>query len=124
MGYASTNIRTEWSRCGTHCTVRVAGAPALHEFFSFVSWLSIETEGWSVRRLLLDLRGVRSLHDPQEQSLAGNAVGLALRHVDRIASLVPCQVRTGDVGCEAPSRAPALGVFTDEPGALHWLLAD
>jgi len=114
VGYASQNIRTEWSKHDTHCAVRVSGAPALHEFFSFLSWLSIQTEGWSVRRLLLDLRGVQSLHDPQDQLLAGNAVGLALRHIDKIASIVPGHVNAPDHECDS--------MFTDERGALDWLL--
>ena len=116
MGFASQNIRTEWTQHDTHSAVQVSGAPALHEFFSFLSWLSIQTEGWSVRRLLLDLRGVQSMHDPQDQLLAGNAVGLALRHVDKVASIVPGHVNTLDGECDS--------VFTDERGALDWLLSN
>jgi len=121
MPFASPNIRTEWSRHGTHCAVRVSGKPALHEFFSFLSWLSIETEGWSVDRLLLDLREVRSLRDPQDQSLAGNALGIALRHVDRIASVVPRHV-ADDGRCEPPVDGVAHSVFRSERKALDWLL--
>ncbi len=116
MGFASQNIRSEWSQHDTHCAVQVSGAPALHEFFSFLSWLSVQTEGWSVRRLLLDLRGVQSMHDPQDQLLAGNAVGLALRHVDKVAAIVPGHVDPGQDDCDS--------MFTDERGALDWLLED
>lgn len=122
MPFASPNIRTEWSRHGTHCAVRVSGGPALNEFFSFLSWLSIETEGWSVDRLLLDLREVRSLRDPQDQSLAGNALGIALRHVDRIASVVPRHVATGEGRCEPLADGVARSVFRSERKALDWLL--
>lgn len=114
MGFASQNIRTEWSRHDTHCEVQVSGTPALHEFFSFLSWLSIQTEGWSVRRLLLDLRGVRSMHDREDQRIAGDAVGLALRHVEKVAAIVPAHVDADQGGCDS--------VFTDERGALDWLL--
>ena len=116
MGFASQNIRTKWSQHDTHCAVQVSGAPALHEFFSFLSWLSIQTEGWSVRRLLLDLRGVQSMHDREDQRLAGDALGLALRHVDKVASIVPGHVDTDQDGCDS--------VFTDERGALDWLLGN
>jgi len=116
MGFASQNIRTEWSQHETHSAVQVSGAPALHEFFSFLSWLSIQTESWSVQRLLLDLRGVQSMHDPQDRFLAGNALGLALRHVDKVAAIVPGHADTDHGGCDS--------VFTDERRALDWLLAN
>jgi len=124
-GYASRNIRAEWSRQGSHWAVRVDGAPALNEFFSFVSWLAVETEGWSVRRLLLDLRGVPSLRDPQELCVADSAVGMALRHVGRIAAVVPGQAAAdaGACGCGDPHHGATRCLFTRERDALDWLLA-
>ncbi|HEY0823067.1 MAG TPA: hypothetical protein VGD76_04705, partial [Ramlibacter sp.] len=44
-----------------YSVVRMSGQPTLGQFLSLIQLLGVETSAWTVRQVLFDLRGIRSL---------------------------------------------------------------
>ena len=44
-----------------YSVVRVEGEPTLGQFLSFLQLIGVETSGWTAKRVMFDLRGVRTL---------------------------------------------------------------
>jgi hypothetical protein len=105
-----------------HAVVRVEGEPTLGQFLSFLHLMSVETSGWSVKRVLFDLRGVRTLTSFTEHYAVGEEAARRLRHLHRVASLVPADRITRASEKTAQRSGLNLVVFTDEGSALAWLL--
>lgn len=108
---------------GAFAVVRVEGEPSLGQFQSFIQLIAVETSSWSVKRVLFDLRGVRSLTSFTEHYAVGEQAARELRHLHRIASVVPADRLTRASEKTAQASGLNLRVFTDEGSALEWLLA-
>lgn len=106
-----------------HGVVRVEGEPTLGQFLSFLHLIAVETAGWPTRRVLFDLRGVRTLTTFTEHYAVGEEAARQLRHLHRVASLVPGDRITRASEKTAQRSGLQLVVFTDEGEALAWLLA-
>ena len=106
-----------------HSIVRAEGEPTLGEFLAFLQDLADESAGWANKRLLVDLRGVRSLTTPTEHYAVGEAAARLLKHMHRVASVVPPDRITRASEKTAQRSGLNLVVFTDEGAALAWLLA-
>jgi hypothetical protein len=103
--------------------VRLAGEPSLGQFLSFLQLIAVETAGWPARRVLFDLRGVRSLTSFTDHYAIGEEAARQLQHLHRIASLVDPDRITHASEKTARRSGLNLMVFTDEAEALAWLTA-
>lgn len=106
-----------------HSVLRVHGEPTLGQFMSFLQLIAVETSGWPARRLLVDLRGVRTLTSFTEHYAIGEESARQLRHLHRVASLVPADRITRASEKTAQRSGLNLVVFTHEAEALTWLLS-
>lgn len=106
-----------------HTVVRVEGDPTLGEFLGFVQSLAQDSAHWTNKRLLVDLRGVRSLKTFTEHYAIGEEAARMLQHLHRVASLVPADRITRASEKTAQRSGLNLVVFIDEGAALEWLLA-
>lgn len=117
-------LHIDWEHHAGYGAVRLAGAPSLGQFYSCIELLSVESAGWPHRRLLVDLRGVTTLHSFTEQFAIGEEAARRLGHLRKIASVVPEGRRTRN--SERPARRQGLNllVFTSEEEAVAWLCSD
>lgn len=107
-----------------YARVTLSGNPPIEQFLAFVRLMEAETRAWRHDRALFDLRGISTLRHVTEQVAIGQAVARHLRHMDRIASLVPPDRVTGISRKAAQQAGLNLAVFVDEQAAIAWLLAD
>ena len=101
--------------------VRVEGEPTLGQFLSFLQLMGVETTGWPTRRVLFDLRGVRTLTTFTEHFAIGEEVARQLHHLHRIASVVPADRITRASEKTARRSGINLTIFTEEGPAVAWL---
>jgi len=106
-----------------HSVVRLEGEPGLGQFLSFLQLIAVETSDWPTRRVLFDLRGVRTLTTFTEHYAIGEEAARRLRHLHRVASLVPADRITRASEKTAQRSGLNLVVFTNEGEALAWLLS-
>jgi len=104
-----------------YAVVRVDGAPSLGQFLSFLQVMGVETAGFPSRRVLFDLRGVRTLTTSAEHCAVGEEAARQLSHLHRIASVVPPDRLTRASEGAARRSGAALSVFTEEGEAIRWL---
>lgn len=104
-----------------YSVVRVQGTPSLGQFLSFLQLVGVETAGWPNRRVLFDLRGVRSLTTFTEHYAIGEEAARQLGHMQRVASLVPPDRITRTSEKTARRSGMNLTVFTEEAAAIAWL---
>lgn len=104
-----------------YAVVRVDGEPSLGQFLSFLSLVAVEASGWQTRRVLFDLRGVRTLTTFTEHYAVGEEVARQLGHMHRIASVVPADRLTRASEKTARQAGVNLQVFTDETQAIAWI---
>ena len=103
--------------------VRANGEPSLGEFIAFLQQMGTESRRWASDCVLFDLRGVRTLTSFTEHYAVGQEVGRQLKHVRRLASVVPADRITRASEKTARQAGVNLSVFTDEGEALAWLAA-
>lgn len=118
------SLHIEWEQHETHGVARLAGAPSLGQFLSFVELLAVETLGWEHGRLLADLRGVTTIQSFTEQFTIGEEAARKLMHLRRIASIVPAERITRNSERPARQKGLDLKVFDNERAALAWLLSE
>ena len=106
-----------------YSVVRVDGEPSLGQFLSFLHVIGVETSGWPVKRVLFDLRGVRTLTSFTEHYAVGEEIARQLKHLRRIASLVPPDRITHASEKTARQSGINITVFTEEGEAIDWLTA-
>lgn len=104
-----------------YSVVRVEGEPTLGQFLSFLQVMGVETSGWPTRRVLFDLRGIRTLTTFTEHFAVGEETARQLHHLHRIASVVPADRITRASEKTARRSGINLTVFTDEAQAIAWL---
>ena len=106
-----------------YSVVRVDGEPSLGQFLSFLHLIGVETAGWPVKRVLFDLRSVRTLTTFTEHYAVGEETARQLKHLHRIASVVPADRITRASEKTARQSGVDLIVFTEEGQAIDWLKA-
>lgn len=109
---------------GTYSVIRLEGEPTLDEFLPVVQSLGEQSAGWPLRKVLVDLRGIRSLRAFTEHYAVGEAVARHWAHMQKIASVVPPDRLTRASEKVARQASVNLTVFTDEGEAMAWLLAE
>jgi hypothetical protein len=108
-----------WGGCSA---VRAVGDPTLAEFLALLERIGVESEAWPYDRLLLDVRGVRSLPRREEHEAVGRHIRANLFHLKRVAAIVAPELYTGASEQAAQLGGMNLRVFTTENQALEWLL--
>lgn len=106
-----------------YSVVRVVGEPSLGQFLSFLHLMGVETSGWPVKRVLFDLRAIRTLTTFTEHYAVGDEIARQLRHLHRIASVVAPDRITRASEKTARQAGVNLSVFTSEDEAIAWLTA-
>ncbi len=106
-----------------YATVRMQGEPTLGQFLSLIQLLGVETGTWAARRVLFDLRGIRTLTSFTDHYAIGEETARQLAHLHRIASVVDPDMITRASEKTARRSGVNLMVFTDEDAALSWLLS-
>ena len=106
-----------------YSVVRLHGAPTLGQMLSMIHLLGVETSGWPVKRVLFDLRGIRTLTSFTDHYAVGEETARNLRHLNRIASVVDSDMITHASEKTAQRAGVNLTVFTDEDEAVRWLAA-
>ena len=104
-----------------YSVVRVEGEPSLGQFLSFLHLMRVETSGWLARRVLFDLREVRTLTTFTDHYAVGEEAARQLSHLQRVASLVLPNRITRASEKTAQRSGMNLIVFTDEASAVDWL---
>lgn len=99
--------------------VRISGTPLLDHALSALELIAIETSG--ATRLLIDMRGVSKLHSFTDQFALGHAAARKLRHLQKLASLVPQGRTTRNSERAARGAGLDLRVFESQQEALTWL---
>ena len=117
------NLRVEVEHRQGYSVVRLRGEPSLGQFLSFVQLIGVETSGWTVRRVLFDLRGIRNFTSFTEHYAIGEETARQLHHLHRIASVVDADMITRASEKTARRSGVNLTVFTDEGEAVRWLTA-
>ena len=107
-----------------YTVVRVDGEPDLDSFIAFVQEVGMQSRDWGQRRLLVDLRSIRSLRAFTEHYAIGEAVGRHLGHLQRVASVVPGDRLTRASEKTAKRAGVNLTVFTSEGEAIAWLTSE
>jgi hypothetical protein len=99
----------------------LSGPASLDDFFAGIDAIARETLDRGAARLLVDLREVQEQFRFTDHFSVGERVASRLGHLERIASLVPPQRRTGTSEQVANQKGRLLRVFTIEPDAVAWL---
>ena len=112
-----------YEQAGDLVIIRLAGEPGIDEFLQFLQQLGADSVGWTATAALVDLRGVKSPYSFTEQLRIGEAVGRNLKHLRRVAAVVPPE-RITRVGEKAARHTGAtVNVFAVEQEAVDWLRA-
>ena len=106
-----------------YAVVRMKGEPSLGQFLSLIQIIGVETGAWTVKRVLFDLRGIRTLTSFTEHYAIGEETARQLHHLHRIASVVDADMITHASEKTARRSGINLPVFTDEAEAVRWLTA-
>lgn len=105
----------------TYAVVRVEGDPSIDEFLRFVEELALESTSWPTQRVLVDMRSIRSLKTFTEHYAVGEAVARHMRHLHKVASVVPADRITRASEKTAQRSGFNLVVFINEGEAIDWL---
>lgn len=109
------------SRCPGYVRFDATGDAALEDMNAFVEMVAAATRADGTRRVLVDLTRVRENLKFTDHYAIGELVARRLAHLQRLASLVPGERRTGTSEKVANSQGTLLRVFVDEAQAIAWL---
>lgn len=105
-----------------YALARIRGEPSLGQFLALIRRIGLESAAWPSKRVLLDLRGIRTLTSFTDHYAVGEETARQLGHLHRIASLVDPDMITRASEKTARRSGVNLTVFTDEAEATAWLL--
>jgi len=114
-------LRYEISRSGRYVRFDASGEAALEDMNQFVDMVEASTKAGGDRRVLVDLTRVRENLKFTDHYAIGEMVLQRLGHLERVASVVPAQRRTGTSEKVANARGTLLRVFVDIAQAIAWL---
>lgn len=105
-----------------YALARIRGEPSLGQFLALIRRIGLESAAWPSKRVLFDLRGIRTLTSFTDHYAVGEETARQLSHLHRIASLVDSDMITRASEKTARRSGVNLTVFTDEAEATAWLL--
>jgi len=106
-----------------YALARIRGEPSLAQFLSLIQRIGVESAAWPSNRLLVDLRGIRTLTSFTDRYTIGQESARQLGHLHRIASLIDHDLITRAGERTARRAGVNLTVFSDAAEATAWLLA-
>jgi hypothetical protein len=102
-------------------SVKVSGPATLPEFLAFIAELGGETYRHGDRRVLADLLEVQNKFKFTDHFQIGEAAAKELKHLERLASVVPANQITRTSEKVAVKQGLQLRVFTSMSDAISWL---
>jgi hypothetical protein len=110
-----------YSRLPGYARFDVKGAASIDEMVSLVGVLAERTRHEGDTRVLVDLRGVDTVFKFTDHFHLGEEVARQLRHLEKLASVVPADRITHTSEKVAARQGFPLQVFTDIDEAAAWL---
>jgi hypothetical protein len=102
-------------------SLKVTGVAALTDFVELIQTMGARTEREGIRRVLVDLLEVEGELRFTDHFQLGERAAQQLRHLERIASLVPLDRITRTSEKVAARQGLQLRVFTSMTEAIRWL---
>lgn len=102
-------------------SVKIAGRAVLADFVRFIAEFSEESRRQGDRRVLVDLLDVENDFKFTDHFQIGEAAAKHLRHLERLASIVPASQLTRTSEKVALKQGLQLRVFTSMTEAIRWL---
>ena len=116
-------FKTEFEQRGNILHVTATGPAALDDIIALIGAVSENTLRTGASLALVNLLGVQEGLKFTDHFSVGEQVALQLGHLDKLASVVPEDRRTGTSEKVANAKGMRLRVFTSETPALEWLAA-
>lgn len=101
--------------------VKVTGPASLVDFVELIAEFATTTREQGDKRVLVDLLGVQGELKFTDHFQMGQEVGRRLRHLERLASVVPADKITRTSETVALTQGVQLRVFTSMNDAIGWL---
>jgi hypothetical protein len=101
--------------------VEISGLASIAEFTALITAVGNESKQYGDKRVLVNLLGVEGTMAFTEHFQLGHQVARQLRHLDKLASVVPEDKITRTSEKMATSLGMQLRVFTRVEAALTWL---
>lgn len=111
-------------RLPTFTSVTVTGPASLDAFVALITGMADETRRRGDRRVLVDLLGVQGELKFTDHFQMGTQAAQHLRHLDKLASVVPPERITHTSEKVAVKQGFQLRVFTSLDEAVQWLAAE
>lgn len=102
-------------------SVTLRGPASLDDFVALMATLGEETRVQGDRRILVDLLGVQGELKFTDHFQLGSQAAQLLRHLDKLASVVPAEKITHTSEKVAQKQGFQLRVFTSVEAAERWL---
>jgi hypothetical protein len=115
------HLQTQIRREADFTTLKVTGPATLGDFVSFIAELGEITRTHGDKRLLVDLLDVENEFRFTDHFLIGEEAARHLKHLERVASLVPEAEITHTSEKVAVKQGLQLQVFTSMKQAIAWL---
>jgi hypothetical protein len=116
-------FKTEFEQRGNVLHVIATGPATLEDIIGLIEAISENTLRTGTSRALVNLLGVKEGLKFTDHFSVGEQVARQLGHLDKLASVVPEDRRTGTSEKVANAKGMRLRVFTSETPALEWLAA-
>jgi hypothetical protein len=101
--------------------VEVNGQATLADIIALIDELATETRRGGYTQALVNLQAVKEGLKFTDHYSVGEEVARKLSHLDKLASVVPQERRTGTSEKVANAQGMRLRVFTSEAAAMVWL---
>jgi hypothetical protein len=101
--------------------VKVTGPASLADFLRLIADIGVQTREHGDKRVLVDLLGVEGELKFTDHFQMGQEVGQRLRHLERLASVVPEDKITRTSEKVALTQGVQLRVFTSMNDAIQWV---
>jgi hypothetical protein len=115
------NFDVAIDRTQRYVRVTLSGAPSIGQLLSLVHLLGVESASWEQDAVLVDLRGLTTPLSAQEQFRFGADAAASLRHITRIASVLPADCITPVSERDATGEDGKVHWFDSEQDAIAWL---
>lgn len=102
-------------------SITLTGPASLDDFVALMASLGEQTRRRGDRRILVDLLGVAGDLKFTDHFQLGSQAAQLLRHLDKLASVVPADKITHTSEKVAQKQGFQLRVFTTVEAATHWL---
>lgn len=117
----SMSLDAKIHRCAQYKSVTITGPASLDDFVGLMTTLGEQTRKEGDKRLLVNLMGVEGELKFTDHFQLGSQAAQLLRHLDKLASVVPADKITHTSEKVALKQGFQLRVFTSVDEAVRWL---